>query len=266
MDATITALLSKLIEQRVRDADVIQWGAPVPSFGDVSRSKVATLGLNPSNREFVDRDGNELSGEQRRFHTLGSLGLKCWSDADDAHVDLIVASCRNYFTRNPYDGWFRQLDYIISGTRTSYYSSDTSACHLDLIPFATASKWTTLTKLQRLTLLEASMGGLAKLLCGSSVDVLVLNGKSVVNAFEEIAGMTLTCQPMPEWSLRRGSEKMIPGNSYTGRVRTLRDSDLRREILVLGFNHNIQSSFGVTKEVRDSIRSWVGRVAQEVGA
>jgi hypothetical protein len=68
------------------DTNVIKWGAPVPSFGDLSSSFVATVGLNPSNREFVDDSGQELCDSERRFHTLHSLGLSSWSDVDARHL------------------------------------------------------------------------------------------------------------------------------------------------------------------------------------
>ena len=55
--------------------DMIPWSCPVPAFGDLLNSFVATLGLNPSNREFVDEEGNELEGAARRLHTLRSLSL-----------------------------------------------------------------------------------------------------------------------------------------------------------------------------------------------
>lgn len=43
-----------------------------------------------------------------------------------------------------------------------------------------------------------------------------------------------------------------------------RRSEDPRDILVLGYSHNIQSSFGVTTEVIGAIRDWVA--AQSDGA
>jgi hypothetical protein len=138
MYATLTTLIDRLDSSAVSATKVIRWGCPVPSFGDLSTARVATLGLNPSNREFVDGLGNELQGALRRFHTLRSLGLKSWSDVDARHLRLILESCRTYFLVNPYDRWFKRLDQIVSGTNVSYYSTSSGACHLDLIPYATA--------------------------------------------------------------------------------------------------------------------------------
>src|SRR5262249_7318415 len=148
-------------------------------FGDLATARVATLGINPSNREFVDEWGRELQGDQRRFHTLRSLQLASWADADADHLRRIVDSCRDYFVHNPYDRWFKRLDFVISGTGTSFYDPERPACHLDVIPFATSRKWTALTRRQRLNLLELSRDTLGLLLRHASLRVLILNGQSV---------------------------------------------------------------------------------------
>jgi hypothetical protein len=259
-------LVKALIHPSIGSTGVIQWGSPVPSFGDISRSKVATLGLNPSNREFMDRHGNELRGPSRRFHTLNSLGISSWCEATASHYDLIFKSCRDYFACNPYDTWFRQLDHIISGTAASYYEPESAACHLDLIPFATTSKWTDLTDVQKKTLLHIAGDTLGRLLHDSPVRLLILNGRSVVNQFQDMTGITLDKKEMLDWSLRRAGKRCVLGFAYEGEVSAVAGVRLRRKLLVLGFNHNIQSSFGVTRSIRNSIRLWVAKSAREVKA
>jgi len=159
---------------------IVPWGAPVPAFGDLATARVATVGLNPSNREFMDAHGNELRGTSRRFHTLHSLGLTSWGDIDARHLRLILDSFRSYFHVNPYDRWFRPLNHVLSGTQTSYYDEFSSVCHLDLIPYATTGKWTALNRSQRSALLDLADNSLAELLCDSNVRVILLNGHSVV--------------------------------------------------------------------------------------
>src|SRR6266849_5010343 len=141
MNTMLSKLVERLGDSTLSEANVIPWSSPVPSFGDVSRSRVATLGLNPSNREFVDALGNELDGPLRRFHTLRSLRLARWSDVSVPQLRLILDSCRAYFFRNPYHTWFGRLDHLISGTRASFYDRAATACHLDLVPYATSCKW-----------------------------------------------------------------------------------------------------------------------------
>src|SRR4051794_33000072 len=121
MYAPLTRLVEQLAGTALAGTEVINWGAPVPAFGDPAVSRVATLGLNPSNREFVDDLGRELHGPARRFHTLRSLGLSGWDAADARHLELVLQACRGYFQRNPYDRWFRRLDTLLVETGVSYY-------------------------------------------------------------------------------------------------------------------------------------------------
>lgn len=259
---TLSELIDRMVDPGLSDSNVIHWGSPIPSFGDPLESKVATLGLNPSNREFVDTNGKELDRENRRFHTLRSLELDYWEDIEPHHLNLILDSCKNYFIRNPYDGWFKALDDLISGTRTSYYDSSLHACHLDLIPYATACKWTELTKYQRSALLETVGDILGLLLKKSSVRLLVLNGRTVVENFEQLAGIRLDKMAMPKWTLPRRSSSGVMGYAYQGSVGSLAGIKLKKTITVLGFNHNIQSSFGVTNQVKNAIRNWITHSAE----
>jgi hypothetical protein len=264
MNATLSALIERQGQQGLSEAAVIPWSCPVLSFGDISGSRVATLGLNPSNREFVDRSGKELAGANRRFHTLGSLGLATWSDAGPEHIRLVGESCRNYFSQNPYDTWFRQLDHILGETGVSYYDRAGGACHLDLIPYATACKWTELSRKQRSMLFRVAGDTLGRLLLDSSIKLLVLNGSGVIAHFQSIAEVSLDARVTLDWALRRRTQPDVPGVAYQGMVSQLLGVKLSRELLVVGFNHNIQSSFGVTREVRSSIRGWIGRLARQV--
>ena len=245
MHTALATLIDRLDSPALLGTNVIQWGCPVPVFGDLSSSRVATLGLNPSNREFVDAFGNELQGASRRFHTLNSLGLASWSDADARHLTLILDSCRTYFHRNPYDRWFKRLDQVVRGANGSYYDAPYEACHLDLIPYATARRWTELTMHKRSSLLAVAGDALGLLLQDSPVQVLILNGSAVVKQFQEIAGIRFQRQEMYAWSLPRQSGPNVTGFAYKGVVETLLGNELEHELLVLGFNHNLQSSFGV---------------------
>lgn len=264
MHATLSSLLERLDSEALSAAKVIPWSSPIPSFGDLSRSTVATLGLNPSNREFVDIAGKELDGSLRRFHTLKSLGLRKWSDANAQHRKLIMDSCDRYFYQNPYDGWFKGLDKIISGTEASYYDPSIKACHLDLIPYATACKWTELTSQQRSLLLTLAGDTLGLLLKDSPVRLLILNGKTVIENLQRIAGVNFEQESIPNWTLPRKSGIGVKGFAFRGTIREVAGVHLSREVHVLGFNHNIQSSFGVTTQVKVAIRNWVTKSAKEI--
>src|ERR1019366_4958094 len=237
---------------------------PVPSFGNLFFAKIATVGLNPSNREFVDVLGNELNGPSRRFHTLISLGLRQWGDVNQNHITIILDSCLEYFNRNPYDSWFKKLDNLISGTSMSYYFPSSQACHLDLIPYATSTKWADLSIEQKNTLLKISGDSLARLLNTSSIRLLVLNGSSVVANFQKLSNLKFEKIHMPNWNLNRKAISDVEGFAYKGQIESLSGTRLKNKISVLGYNHNIQSSFGVTSKIQLSIRNWISESAKEI--
>jgi hypothetical protein len=98
----------------------------------------------------------------------------------------------------------------------------------------------------------------------SKVQILILNGRSVVNQFQRISGVCLARRRMPSWSLPRQVKPDVIGFAYRGVVRSLSGVELGRDVLVLGYNHNLQSSFGVTTKVVYAIRRWLRRTVSEV--
>ncbi len=237
--------------------DFIPWAAPVPSFGDPHKSAVGTLGINPSDREFVNSNGEELTRSQRRFQTLNSLQIDDWNEVDELGLRSIQESCSEYFFRNPYRAWFDKILPIVGATGHSYYDRINPACHLDLVPFATSTKWGELTSDKKRKILSENAEFLSKLVADSGIQVLILNGISVVREFESVTGCSLERTKMNHWHLPRKNGKNVPGYSYTGRLNRISGNTLGREIQVLGYNHNIQSSFGVTKQVVRNIAAWI---------
>ena len=264
MHVALTSLIDRLDSPSLAAATVIQWGSPVPAFGDPSSSSVGTLGINPSNREFVDESGFELVDNLRRFHSLSSLGINSWAEVDARHLRLIIESCRSYFSSNPYDRWFRRLDTIVTAAGASYYDNSKQACHLDLVPYATESKWSDLPISERALLMRLAGNALGLLLQGASVRTLILNGSSVVDHFERISDCRLKRRGMPGWALPRRSGADVMGYAYSGVVSAISGIDLGYDLLVLGFNHNIQGSFGVSKNVVDGIRDWVSQATKGI--
>lgn len=259
--STLAALIDRLESDAMDKSDVIDWGSPVPSFGDPTHALVATLGLNPSNREFVDNKGDELQCQLRRLHTLNSLGISAWSEADVRHLTLVLDTCRSYFSTNPYSTWFKRLDYVISGLNVSYYHSPSTACHFDLVPFATRRKWSELPTYQQSLLLDLAQDSLGVIVRDSPIQILILNGSTVVKRFESVAGCSLDAEVKHSWSLNRRSKRNIPGVAFTGSIDRLAGIYLDRRVKVMGFNHNLQGSFGVSREIIDAIRDWVAQNA-----
>jgi len=259
MQYEFQSLISKLSNLK-NTSNVIEWSSPVPFFGDCSHATVATVGINPSNREFVCAKGMELEDAARRFHTLRSLGIRSWEDADMIHARMVEKACEDYFSINPYDSWFRRIDRVINGTNCSFYNN--RACHIDLVPFATSRKWALLETLERESLLLSSSEEMKSIVSRSKVRILVLNGATVVERISRLYKIDWEIELKQEWNLARRNGKHVQGISYRGLLE-VGEGRKRRKILLLGFNHNIQSSFGVTTLVIESIRDWITTSARE---
>ena len=116
-------------------AGIVGNSTPVVSFGDPLRAEVATLGINPSRREFFSRDGVLLSGPERRLATADSLGAVPGQALTADQARQVVADCNDYFGRSPYE-WFKPLEALLNQALDVSYH-DRTACHLDLIQWAT---------------------------------------------------------------------------------------------------------------------------------
>lgn len=237
----------------------IPWCPPIPYFGDINTATVATLGINPSDREVQDENGNEISGDKRRFPTLSYLGISSWNEVRDSDLELIRISCINYFMTNPYDSWFRKLDSLIAPTNTSLYSSLWRACHVDIVPYATVKKWSQLQQRERDFILDLSSDFFVKAIVESNIRLLILNGRTVVDHFEKITGVSLSSRHRSDWDLQRSTGD-VKGYAFEGVVTEMAGCKLGREIYVRGFNHNIQSSFGISRKLMNSISQWIGEV------
>lgn len=245
------------LESHTATAEAVTWACPVPFFGEITRSPVATVGINPSDREFVDSGGEELTGELRRLPTLVSMGLGRWSEASGDDLRHIVRSCERYFDGNPYRVWFDVLERMLNAGGTSFYEG-TRACHIDLVAYATSSKWGSLPGPMRRRLIDQGCTTLAEVIRDSGIRVLVLNGRSVVSEFVGFAEAELDARPVPEWTLPRSSGPGVAGVAYEGTIRSVGGVDLDRNVLIIGYNHNLQSSFGVTSQVVQRIGEYVG--------
>lgn len=262
MYSPMTSLIDKLETYTSVAPSVIEWSCPVPFFGDLRNSRVATVGINPSNREFVSEYGLELTGAARRFPTLGSLKCLDWSEVTSVQVREIIDACLDYFNACPYDRWFRVLERIIQPAGFSFYGQGALACHIDLVPYATAQKWGTLSSLERRNLLMTSGDAMGRMVRDSKLKLLILNGRSVISEFERISSVSLDRVRRPSWDLPRTSGTPVEGYSYHGEVSKIGDVHLEAPLGVVGYNHNLQSSFGVTSQVISEIGVLVGNTVR----
>lgn len=235
---------------------IIKIGSPILYFGNIHQAKVATLGINPSDKEFFNNDKDELSGDVRRFHTLNSLGLNSWSDITEDDYYKIIKTFDNYFINNPYNVWFKQLDYIMSGCDISYYFPYRNAIHLDLSPIATYYKWSDIPNHIRKIMLDSGIDTLTQLIERSHIKTIILNGHTIIKYVEALSNIHF--EPILNNSLDiPRSNGRVKGIVYKQHISRIGNKPLGREITLLGYNHNLQSSFGISKQIKDNIKQWL---------
>jgi hypothetical protein len=202
------------------DAGYIPKTTPVISFGDVTNAKIATLGINPSSKEFLS-GGKLLQGENKRLAD---------NEEFEAGAMDILFQCRNYFlAKNAYWSWFQPLeDLLVSIGET--YMNYSSACHLDLSPWATFPAFRDLTKAQKDNLLDHDKELLPWLLGNSSIKTLILNGRFVYETVKSTKQFKLEQVGTFEYLAGgiKNTSELIMGESSDGR-------------LVLGWTLNLQA-------------------------
>jgi len=233
--------LARLLEQMIRReppvSEVVAGSTPVVAFGDFTRARVATLGINPSAREFVE-NGQLLGSSQRRLATLASLASARLIDLTPAQVQMVFEDCNRYFKsdRNPYRRWFDPLDRVLrTGTQTNYYEG--TACHLDLIQWATDPVWGKLSEPTRALLLEDGVPHLRAQLDASPIQIILMNGRQVLEQVEATGLASL---------------KAV-ANLNVGSVRCTLYAGAGSGINYFGWSTNLQSSFGVTREFAEQL-------------
>lgn len=243
------AYVTKRIRTNHPNSFVIPQSTPVLAFGPFQSARVATLGLNPSKSEFLDKSGKEFQDRERRFETLTSLSANDLATLDDERVRRIVSGCNQYFSRNPYRRWFGQLEPMVQSAGASYY--DGSGCHLDLVQWATDPVWGGLAEGVRRQMIDADKDFLKTQLERESIKTLLLNGRRVMTEFAQ----SLKCELQVKRELQgaNGRVQLVTGN-YQDKMR------------IIGWSVNIQSSFGVTQELRAAVADFVREsVANEPG-
>jgi hypothetical protein len=107
---------TKSLEQRIarcercKDGPVVMDWLPISFYGDYANANAWVVTINPSDREYVDRNGLALMGERQRFSSLGdfpSVSRRTQLTAD--HVDVIVRRQKDVFYGIPYKSFFEKL-------------------------------------------------------------------------------------------------------------------------------------------------------------
>lgn len=184
--STSSYLADRIRREPPENAPVVPGTLPVISFGNVASARVASLGLNPSVREFKDAAGTWLTGSAQRLPTYDSLGIEGPDELTEEIVGTVIDRCYGYFSGNPYWQWFRPLGDMVTAVTGSRYE-DGSACHLDLVQWATDPVWGGIddAAVQR-GLIEEDREFLVQQLRWEGIRVVIMNGSGVMDAVRRL--------------------------------------------------------------------------------
>jgi hypothetical protein len=173
---------------RPRDCGVVWGSTPVVSFGDFTKAKVATIGINPSSAEFIDKSSSASTNglfpmAKKRLADGEMLGMLSMDPLEDDTAISVIGpeeakqiweGCRDYFKGpNAYWSWFKDLERIVNSVGSSY--KDDSACHLDLSPWATDPIFRDLTKPQQERLMLGEADFLRWQIAKSDIELVIFN-------------------------------------------------------------------------------------------
>lgn len=165
-------------------------------FGDLWAARVATVGINPSRREYTDRHGQELNGAARRFETLASLGAPDRSQLTAAQCERAIATMRAYFDPGkPSYAWFAPLARVVRGLGYEY--GQRQAAHLDLVQEATDPTWSALLAQrppEARALVERDTAFLRWQIDAFPVRTFVCNGRSPFDRVVAITGARIVAR------------------------------------------------------------------------
>jgi len=209
-DVNITARLHERL-RRSLSRSTVAGSLPVLFFGDLFTATAATIGINPSFREYLDRSGHELDGASRRFETLTSLGAADRLSLTDEQCQRAVGTMRRYFDlgRPVYDDWFGPIGFVLRGMALRYETG--AVAHLDLVQEATRQTWSDFAKAapeQAAALLRDDEVFFRWQLETFPLRLVVCNGRTALEATRRVLGAPIERSGQFErvtWSVGSGS-------------------------------------------------------------
>lgn len=218
---------------------------PVVAFGNPMTAKVATIGINPSSREFLDAKGNLLSEENRRLADFAYLGIKSHSEIDESVARRVLEESNSYFRRDEsvYQ-WFEPLQkYVLDPVNASF--RDSTASHLDLVQWSTAPVWGAIKDSKaRNLLIQDDIRFLGEMLSAASYKTVFMNGSTVVKTLEKFGLVEIE---QDGWTpLGKGTKKSA---LWKGRV-------IGSDAICLGWSLNLQH-YQTTLQNKEALKTWI---------
>ena len=164
----------------------------------------------------------------------------------------MLDDCNAYFQGNPYCTWFNQLELVLNACDASYY--DGSACHLDLVQWATKPKWFCLPETVKRCLLNADAQFLKKQLGHENIELLLVNGNGVADQLKASLKADLE---------KVHTKRLGPIPDFGGHTSHLYEGSVLNKVRVIAWNFNIQSSPGVSNELRGVLAKRVGELTEK---
>ena len=205
MPTTDGVLASDSLEQRIARCErcaggpvVLDW-LPISFYGDYAGANAWVVTINPSDREYVDRNGLALIGERQRFSSLGdfpSVTRREQLTADQ--VDVIVRRQREVFYGIPYRSFFEKLGrflvsvhggdpndgglHVFMGGVTSAEGRDFRYSHVDTVKCATQLPWAQLEQEDKDVLVSNCLGFIEEQLgTNGCLELMMINGRTAYN-------------------------------------------------------------------------------------
>jgi hypothetical protein len=244
----VSLVIGPEVEARVRrvipeGAGVLPGSLPVVSFGDPGSAVVATVSLNPSSREFLTKAGEWLPDAKRRLASLHSLGVKDPGELDVGQAGQVVAESYEYFRSGRwYRQWFGWLERLLTSSGAGSYL-DGSACHLDLVQWATVPAQGQLPAQAWRRLVEEDREFVRWQLAHANISVVLLNGASVINGLLAAGVMSDLAED------RLG----YPAKEGTGYVRVFRGAS--DGVRFLGWNRPLAGA--LPDPARHALAEWI---------
>lgn len=146
---------------------------PIVSFGNFETAEFATVGINPSHREFS--------------HGYVKSSFGDLAKAPTSVLQTILDDQYSYFQRPAYR-WFNRLEAVVETCGASYKGD--SAASLDIVQWATQPVWGGLTVRQKGALLENDVPFLAEQLRNEGIRTLLVNGRGVMDVLAAFLGLS----------------------------------------------------------------------------
>lgn len=154
---------------------------PILFFGDLFTAEVASVGLNPSDQEYVTKAGQMLAGSAQRFATLDSVAAEGRASLSDAQCDEAIEWMRGYYDEGKpvYGSRFNALSRVVEGFGASFRAR--TAAHLDLVQESTSPVWSELSVGEKEALLARDLPFLEWEIRAFAPRAVICTGKTVAS-------------------------------------------------------------------------------------